>query len=405
MIQLITEQNIDSVQETKNTHIVNDFENYFANFNTSKVLILTDEELESDLRVQNQILAFKRLTDDITLIRVNSTNFYSETQKKILKRKIYINFLKNIFLFPKFMYIVKKMIPTLSLRQKARQGIFNDNSYLLFDKIETKGYSLVLCNNLMCAMAIKLSKEIDYIYDSHELEIFRNRKKQSIERSFYVYLQERQIFQKIKNIITISKCNAETLSKIHHININDIQLVYNQNFEKNIISLNKYYQNIPLFVYIGRVEKNRGLDDIITLTRNHKVLIIACNYEKEDLDYIIHNSKKENLILFMGMNYQEFLLSQLILYSQVYFLILITKSSLSYKNALPNKFFQAHALGLPVIVYEDTYLANVIKTYKCGLVLNENMLDKLPMLTMNQYQSMRVAMIEDISIAISNQKL
>lgn len=400
---------IDENISTNNTPVINDFEQYFSRFDTRKVLILTDEEIESDLRVQSQILALKRLTKDITLMHIGLVDSYSEKQKNVLKRKIYINLFKNIFLFVGFVCVTKKMMPNLALRTKAKQGIFNDNNHLIFEGVETQEYSLVVCNNLIAARAIKLSQQTDYIYDSHELEVFRNRKKQSLERSFHIYLQERKIIKKIKNIITISRRNASLLSKIHGVDIKNFDIIYNQNFEKKYIYLdNNANDKISrLFVYIGRVEKNRGLDDIIFLTKQQgfKVLLIACNYEGEDLEYVIKNSNRDNLVLFKGMNYQEFLLDNIKLYSQVYFLALIAKSSVSYQNALPNKFFQANALGLPIIAYNDTYLGDLIEEYNCGLIFNDAFLKKISNITMNKYNDMRLAMIHNISTTIMNQKL
>lgn len=400
---------IDENISTNNAPVINDFEQYFSRFNTRKVLILTDEEIESDLRVQSQILALKRLTKDITLMHIGLVDSYSEKQKNVLKRKIYINLFKNIFLFVGFVCVTKKMMPNLALRTKAKQGIFNDNNHLIFEGVETQEYSLVVCNNLIAARAIKLSQQTDYIYDSHELEVFRNRKKQSLERSFHVYLQERKIIKKIKNIITISRRNASLLSKIHGVDIKNFDIIYNQNFEKKYIYLdNNANDKISrLFVYIGRVEKNRGLDDIIFLTkqRGFKVLLIACNYEGEDLEYVIKNSNRDNLVLFKGMNYQEFLLDNIKLYSQVYFLALIAKSSVSYQNALPNKFFQAHALSLPIIVYSDTYLGDIVEKYTCGLLFNEGFLKKITTVTAIDYNKMRSVMSYDISKAIAYREL
>ena len=385
---------------------MNDFEQYFARFNTKKVLILTDEEIESDLRVQSQILALKRLTKDITLMHIGLVNSYSEKQKNVLKRKIYINLFKNIFLFVGFVCVTKKMMPNLALRTKAKQGIFNDNNHLIFEGVETQEYSLVVCNNLIAARAIKLSQQTDYIYDSHELEVFRNRKKQSLEKSFHVYLQERKIIKKIKNIITISRRNASLLSKIHGVDIKNFDIIYNQNFEKKHIFLDGNEEISRLFVYIGRVEKNRGLNDIIFLTKQgFKVLLIACNYEVEDLEHLIRNCNQDNLVLFKGMNYQEFLLDNIRLYSQVYFLTLIAKNSVSYQNALPNKFFQAHALGLPIIAYSDTYLSDIVEKYACGLLFDEDFLKKITTVTTSDYNNMRSAMIHDISKSIACREL
>jgi hypothetical protein len=50
---------------------------------------------------------------------------------------------------------------------------------------------------------------------------------------------------------------------------------------------------------------------------------------------------------------------------------------LSYRYALPNKFFQALAVGVPVIVERGTYLADIVERYELGATFDGNNLDKI----------------------------
>jgi len=53
-------------------------------------------------------------------------------------------------------------------------------------------------------------------------------------------------------------------------------------------------------------------------------------------------------------------------------LILIEGVSTSYQNALPNKFFESIAAGVPVVVSNLPQLAEITDKYRCGLVLRES---------------------------------
>ena len=122
--------------------IIRDFRQYFSQFNTQKVLVITDEDIISDLRVQNQITALSLLSHDITILKVEPKNHYSEQQKKQFKRKIALRALKNFWRFPRFFVLFKGLAPKIFLRQKPKQGIYNDNCHFLANKIKTNEYTL-----------------------------------------------------------------------------------------------------------------------------------------------------------------------------------------------------------------------------------------------------------------------
>ena len=408
---LIEEINLDDIshiyEETETAAIVEDFFSYLIDFNLERVLIVTDEDVKTDIRVLNQLKALKKLTNNITILRVKPDNIYTESQKKKILKKLYWKALRNIIYFPWFIILVIIHHSSLAFRRKAKQGICNDHNYLLSKKIDTSGYTAVICNNLVSASIVNSYDHVDYIYDIHELEVFRNRNKSSIQRSFYIYLKEMEELKGRKNIITISKYLADTLSNMYHCKPDYIHCIYNQNFKNvKIIHNKKTNINKCLLIYIGNVSLDRGLEDIAKLSFEYDILVIACNYRKEAIVYLEENSDPNRLKIFKGMNYQSFLLEYIVHYQHPFFLILINPTHPSYRYALPNKFFQAQSLGCPIIVYEKTYLADIIENFGCGLVFtNKTGTNFLNDVTDIDYRNMKQSMEINVAQAIENKLL
>lgn len=385
--------------------IVEDFFDYFSTFNLERVLIVTDEDIKTDIRVLNQLKALQRVTENITVLKVKPDNNYTESQKKDILRELHFKTLKSIMYLPWFLILIIIHHPFLAFRTKAKQGIYNDHSYFLTQKIETSSYTCVICNNLISANSVDSYSEVDYIYDIHELEVFRNRNKASIQRSFYVYLREMEELGKRKNIITISKYIADTLSTMHNFKRSKIKVIYNKNFvNANTLSDSKH--NKYILIYIGSISMDRGLEDIVRLSYRYDILIIACNYNEDAILYLKENSNLHRLTIFKGMNYQSILLKSIGQYQSPFFLILINPTHPSYRYALPNKFFQAQAVGCPIIVYEKTYLGRIVRKYGCGLVFSDiTSSDFLNSISNIEYTAMQQSMKVRIAEAIKNKKL
>lgn len=385
--------------------IIDEFTNYFKQFNTGNVLIVTDEDIAGDLRVLNQLAALMTLSAQITVYRVEPSHITDESLKKTILDKLKQSALKQSYLFPRFFGLIRKYATNLPWRQKAKQGICNDHDYLVSTKIDTHDYSLVVCNNLIAINAVQRVSGVQYVYDMHEFELFRNRKKPSVQRSFYNFLTEREILHSLQHVIAISEQHRRFLIEVYQIPKSHVTCIYNQNFEHVSKVDNSSAKEQELLVYIGNVNKNRGLHDIIRLSYKHHVLVIACTYDNNSLLYLQEHACSGHLVLFKGLDYHEFLQQQLANYQKAYFLILINPESLSYRYALPNKFFQAQALGLPIIAYDHTYLAQLIKNYRCGLIYSDLDDDGLSNITMQQYQAMSVSMSTSIHQAISKKIL
>ncbi|WP_201512873.1 glycosyltransferase family protein [Psychrobacter alimentarius] len=408
---LIEEINFDSIVHLiKGKHqapIVRDFSEYFSGFNLKRVLLVTDEDIETDIRVLNQLTALRKKTENITILRVMPNNNYTSIQKNKILKSLYLEALKKILYFPWFVILVMIHHPRLKFRTKAKQGIYNDHSYFLSEKIDTSCYTCVICNNLISASIVDSHDQVEYIYDIHELEVFRNRNKASIQRSFYIYLKEMKELRRKKNIITISKHIAKTLSKMYGYKIDKIHCIYNRNFNHPIALFNEStHEKKYLLIYVGSVSLDRGLEDIVRLSFEYDILVIACNYKEKAVNYLEENSNLNRLKIFKGMDYQVILSESIQQYQYPLFLILINPNYPSYRYALPNKFFQSQAIGCPIIAYEKTYLADIILEFKCGLIFSDNTdINFLNNIDEEIYVSMKTSMEIDIEEAINCKRL
>ena len=410
LIEKIDVSNIAHFIKAKDTvPIVQDFTEYFSKFNLKNVLVVIDEDIETDIRVLHQITALQRITQNITVLKVIPDGSYTDNQKKSIIKELYLNSLKNILHFPWFFLLTMIHHPFLAIRNKAKQGIYNDHSYLLSEKVDTSAYTCVICNNLISASSVDFHDKVDYIYDIHELEVFRNRNKASMQRAFYIYLKEMKELKRKKNIITISKHIANTLSKMYGYKNVDIDCIYNRNFSRLITlpyEITRKEKNKYLLIYVGSVSLDRGLKDIVRLSLEYDILVIACNYKEEALRYLEDNCSHNRLEIFKGMNYQEILLESIQQYQYSFFLILINPNHPSYRYALPNKFFQAQAVGCPIIVYDKTYLANIVSNFSCGLIFtNITNIKFLYSVTNEDYLSMKRSLATNVEKAIENKDL
>ena len=387
--------------------IVEDFFNYFSSFDLERVLIVTDEDVKTDIRVLNQLRALQRATKNITILKVKPDNNYTESQKKNILAALHFKTLKNILYFPWFLILVIIHHPSLTFRTKAKQGVYNDHSYFLTKKIDTSGYTCVICNNLISVSSIDSHSEVDYVYDIHELEVFRNRNKASIQRAFYIYFKELEELRERKNILTISRYIADTLSTMYNFRNSKIEVIYNKNFvSTTFLSDSNHSKNKHLLIYVGNVSMDRGLEDIVRLSYKYDILVLACNYNEEAILYLEKNSNMHRLNIFKGMDYQSILLESIGQYQYPFFLILINPTHPSYRYALPNKFFQAQAVGCPIIVYDKTHLGSIVKKYGCGLIFSSvTHIDFLDSINNIEYAIMKKSMKLKVAEAIENKNL
>ena len=118
-----------------------------------------------------------------------------------------------------------------------------------------------------------------------------------------------------------------------------------------------------LMLYIGATGPYRRMDDMMAVARaNGAGVIVFC----EDPESVRGSIGADEVLGLAG--YEPILLERLA-GSAAYLWCFFDASVLSYRYSLPNKFFQALALGVPIIAAEGTYLGRLIARHGFGMIL------------------------------------
>ncbi|WP_457563195.1 hypothetical protein [Caminibacter pacificus] len=329
-----------------------------------KSLLLIDEELSTDYRVNKTIDILNK--NSLQIINCSKYNFYCSSS--------FFPLFKNlIFNFYNFYRIKKKYdIKFNSLFLGLKRSVYNwCKSKLLAEKISEKNeYHLIFANDLNCGIVgkvLKTEKNV-FIYDSHEIQFHRNRKN-SFFRSLFDYSIEKEIVKKADEIRVVNVPIKKLYEDIYNINSSKIKVVNNNHFKcyYGFYKQNFNYAEIGI-LYIGGGIKGRMLEKLAKEAKSLDIDVFAFfinEIPQLAYDYKWYVGKKDYI--------EE--VKELIKNKTLLMWCVNDTSCLSYKLALPNKFFQAVALGIPVIVYEGTYLADIVKKYDIGYIYKNNLSD------------------------------
>jgi len=140
------------------------------------------------------------------------------------------------------------------------------------------------------------------------------------------------------------------------------------NFDKNY-----YADNINMFkVFIGgKILKERCLDVVISAIGKIEGVKLSIRGHCDETDYkqqIIQLSQKfDNIDIYLdGVPYEEIVKGTL---SADLTIALYDPDIPNNKYASPNKLFEAMASKIPIIVNENTSMADIVRKEKCGIVI------------------------------------
>lgn len=182
-----------------------------------------------------------------------------------------------------------------------------------------------------------------------------------------------QIGKNIKNvIITVNNTPDESFFIKKYEDCVD----YNEDKEKNEKEKNESYRDrndtekFKIFVG-GKIVKERGTDQIISAVKEMKEvkLIIKgfCSEEeyKKELLTLTNDMKNVDMDL-NGVPYNEIIQNTL---KADLTLALYDPSVPNNRYASPNKLFESMASEIPIIVNENTPMADIVKKEKCGMII------------------------------------
>lgn len=228
----------------------------------------------------------------------------------------------------------------------------------------------VHAHDLYCAAGViyaGIPRTTHFIYDAHELEIHRNRKTGWLRVLIEASL-ERKVVQRANEIRVVNHAIAKIMANLYSVDIASFKVIYNDfyTFHKIRIASNN---RIPQIIYIGMGVRNRQLE------------VLDAHNIKFNIRAYLLGSKLPNEIsghswTFGPNRYELDLISQVKKFRCMMWCCLDAKS-LSYQLATPNKFFQALAVGIPIIATEGTYLAEIVAQFEIGAIFNGNNIDEI----------------------------
>ena len=222
----------------------------------------------------------------------------------------------------------------------------------------------VHANDLYCAVAAirgGFSQQVCLIYDSHELQIHRNRNT-GLLRILIEYGLEQMVLRRANELRVVNQAISTQMREWYELP-SVVRVVYNDFFQHHPVSIPSAGLP-PVLVYVGKGVQGRKLELLDSspdaLGFEVSVFLLGAklpghidgrywNIGPVDYSEALFNLARERRCLMWCC---------------------LETSSLSYQLATPNKFFQALAMGIPVIASRGSYLAEIVEEHEIGAVFD-----------------------------------
>lgn len=243
------------------------------------------------------------------------------------------------------------------------------NIYEFIFLLKNNYYAVHICgfDSLLPAILIKILKKEKLVYDI--FDFYAESLPSGIPQGI-VYLiayLEKFCIRFTDSVIIVDKCRYIQIegSKIKNMSI--IMNCPNEiTFESNI-PLN--YKKFTV-LYAGMISKTRGLEQLINAIKDENDINLIVAGTGEDESYFKPIFSKMNNVIFKGqISYEE----SLNLTFQVNVIFGFYDPTIpNNRLASPNKLFEAMMCSTPIIVNEETSMAEIVKQNNCGLIVPYN---------------------------------
>jgi glycosyltransferase involved in cell wall biosynthesis len=272
------------------------------------------------------------------------------------------------------LYILRRLKTIFHAGGPLKFFIYN---FKLFFHLIGKRFDLFHCHDLWVlpsvTLAVIMNKGV-LIYDAHEyyagLEIF-NRAKM---RKRIWLLIERLCMPHVNALITVSPELGELYRKRYKI-LKQIHIILNvPRYEstayiqaQNILKKGEDF----VIVFHGHFKPGRGLENLIQAIKivpGVKLLLIGGGELEHKLRRMVKKEGLQERIIF-----RNYIPTQLLISASAQAdigVVLFEPTSINYKYALPNKFFEYLLAGLPILASNIETLQHYIKKYNVGITVD-----------------------------------
>lgn len=223
----------------------------------------------------------------------------------------------------------------------------------------------VYANDLTAALSALWSGACDgahFVYDAHELELHRNRRIGWC-RLLVEHAQEQQVVCAAQEVITVCRPIQERMQALHPRHSATFRVLNNDFFQHHPV-VAPSSRDLAI-VYVGVGARGRQLAALEQL-RQEAQLAVHAWLLSEAVTLTVGQGHWQN----GSTNYEPELLA-LARLRRCLMWCCVDARPMSYRLALPNKFFQALAVGMPIIASRGSYLAELVERFQIGAVLED----------------------------------
>lgn len=219
-------------------------------------------------------------------------------------------------------------------------------------------------HDLYCGVAAAIAKgrrDLPLVYDAHELEIHRNRRAGWV-RVLLEHGLEQFVLDRSTELKTVNSAIRAVMSEWYRLPRN-VRVVSNDFYPHKCAAMPSS-QAAPAIVYVGQGVNGRELEslDLPSVTALFQVHVFLIGTALP-----VHIQARG---WWMGPSNYEGELVALARERRCMMWCCLERRCLSYELATPNKFFQALAIGVPIIASQGTYLSEVVRAQDIGMVFD-----------------------------------